>query len=174
MATHATYETIDERPVVAFERRLAHPAQAVWDAITKPAELALWFPCAVEVDLRLGGRMRFVFDQMPLEGEPIELSGEVTELEPPTRFSFTWGGDHLHFAIDPIESDDACVLRFSVELDTSDKAARDAAGWHLCLDQLALLLDGTPVHRPYDPGAWRPRYEEYQRLGLPATAPIPD
>ena len=101
------------------------------------------------------------------------LLGQVTELDPPTRFSFTWGEDHLHFAIDPIEDGAASRLRFSVELDTRDKAARDAAGWHVCLDQLELLLDGTPMPQPYDPGAWRPLYEEYERRGLPALAPIP-
>jgi uncharacterized protein YndB with AHSA1/START domain len=170
---HARYETIDKRPALAFERRIAHPVQDVWEAITKPEELAQWFPCEVEVELRLGGKMRFVFAEMPLEGAPSTLLGEVTELDPPTRFSFTWGEDHLHFAIEPIEGGAAAMLRFSVELDSKDKAARDAAGWHVCLDQLERLLDGNPVPRPYDSDEWRPIYEDYQRRGLPVGAPVP-
>jgi uncharacterized protein YndB with AHSA1/START domain len=170
---HGSYDMIHERPVLSFERRIPHPVQSVWEAVTRPEELAQWFPCEVEVDLRLGGRMRFVFAEMPLEDGPMELLGEVTELDPPTRFSFTWGDDHLHFAIDPIEDGAASLLRFSVELDTKDKAARDAAGWHVCLDQLDLLLAGKPMPRPYDAAAWRPLYEEYERRGLPASAPIP-
>ena len=170
---HAEYETIGERPALAFERRIAHPVQAVWEAITTPAELARWFPCEVEVALRLGGRMRFVFPEMPLADAPSTLLGEVTELDPPRRFSFTWGEDHLHFAIEPIEDGAACTLRSSVELDAKDKAARDAAGWHMCLDQLEQLLDGGPVPRPYDADEWRPIYEEYQRRGCPSGRRCP-
>jgi hypothetical protein len=44
MTEHGTYETIDGRPAVCFERRLAHPVARVWTAITEPADLAQWFP----------------------------------------------------------------------------------------------------------------------------------
>lgn len=65
------------------------------------------------------------------------------------------------------------MLRFSVELDSKDKAARDAVGWHVCRDQFERLLDGNPVSRPYDSDEWRPIYEDYQRRGLPVGAPVP-
>ncbi|MEA2229670.1 MAG: hypothetical protein QOF04_3300, partial [Solirubrobacteraceae bacterium] len=56
---HGTYETVDGRPAVRFERRLAHPVDAVWRAVTEPDQLAHWFPSAVSLELRPGGRMAF-------------------------------------------------------------------------------------------------------------------
>ncbi len=169
----ASYQLIDDRPTLRFERRIAHPVQDVWRAVTEPAELARWFPCEVQVDLRLGGRMTFVFAQMTLPDGASTLLGEVTELDPPRRFSFTWGEDQLHFALEPIDDGTACLLRFTVELDSADKAARDGAGWHGCLDGLEQLLDGEEDPRPYDSDAWRGHYEEYKRRGFPATAALP-
>src|ERR1700730_8748295 len=94
---HGTYETIDERPVLRFERSLPHPVEAAWRAVTEPDELAYWFPNAVEVDLRPGGRLNFTFpgDEYP------PLSGEVIKLDPPRRFVFMWGGDQLSFELEP-------------------------------------------------------------------------
>jgi uncharacterized protein YndB with AHSA1/START domain len=170
---HASYDVVDDQPTLTFERRLEHPVQAVWEAVTKPSELAHWFPCEVEVELRLGGRMRFHFPEMTLPDAASTMLGEVTELDPPTRFSFLWGADHLHFALEPTQDGRACLLRFTVELDSRDKAARDGAGWHVCLDGLERLLDGAHGQRPYESDRWREHYEEYQRRGFPADAPLP-
>src|SRR5438874_117477 len=98
---HGTFETIDERPALRFERHISHPIEAVWVAITEPARLAKWFPCEVEVDLRMGGTMKFHFPEMTLPDTASAMLGEVTELEPPRRFAFLWGQDHLHFALEP-------------------------------------------------------------------------
>ena len=38
-----TYETVDNRPALRFERRLAHPIDKVWRAVTEPDELGRWF-----------------------------------------------------------------------------------------------------------------------------------
>jgi uncharacterized protein YndB with AHSA1/START domain len=166
MLTHGTFETIDERPALRFERRIRHPVEAVWEAITKPSELVHWFPCEVEVDLRLGGRMTFHFPEMTIADTASTMLGEVTELDPPRRFAFLWGEDHLHFALEPADDGTSCVLRFTVELDAREKAARDAAGWHVCLDggEGAITGPGSP---------WREYYAEYERRGLPVGAPIP-
>ena len=59
---HGTLETIDDRPALRFERRLAHPVDAVWRAVTEPAELAHWFPSSVSGDVRVGGRLSFTFE----------------------------------------------------------------------------------------------------------------
>ena len=45
-----TLETIDGRPALRFERRLAHSLERVWRAVTEPAELAQWFVAPVAVD----------------------------------------------------------------------------------------------------------------------------
>ena len=176
---HGTYDTIDGRPALCFERRLSHPVDAVWRAVTEPSELEHWFPTDVEVDLRVGGRMRFTFrEEVELGGEPVPQTteGEVLELDPPRHFAFDWDDDRLHFELEPDEGGNACLLRFTVVLGDEDKAARDAAGWHVCLDVMERRLAGEdtagPDSEPNEP--WRGLYEDYQRRGLPARAPLPD
>jgi uncharacterized protein YndB with AHSA1/START domain len=95
--------------------------------------------------------MTFTFPETVLENQPSTLLGTVTELVPPRRFSFTWGEDHLHFELEPLDGGSACLMRFMVELGTPDKAARDAAGWHVCLDALELRLRGAGVATPHAP-----------------------
>jgi uncharacterized protein YndB with AHSA1/START domain len=156
MSGHGTYETIEGKPALRFERRLAHPVGAVWRALIEPDRLRQWFPSTVSGDFTLGGRLRFGFEQHDVP----DMEGEVTELEPPRLLAFHWGEDHLRFELEP--DGDGCRLRFTCVLDARDKAARDAAGWHVCLDRLAAAASD-----------WQALYEDYADNGFPAGAPIP-
>ncbi|HSC04033.1 MAG TPA: SRPBCC family protein [Solirubrobacteraceae bacterium] len=172
---YGAFDTIENRPALRFERRLSHPVEVVWRAITESDELGHWFPSRVEVDeLHPGAAMTFRFESMPLKDAPMTLSGRVTEFEPPRLFAFDWGPpsheDHLRFELEPA-GDDACTLRLTVLLDQREKAARDGAGWHVCLDRLETGLAGRGEASPGED--WRGLYEEYQRRGVPAGAPIP-
>lgn len=169
-STYGAYRTIDDRPALSFERRLSHPIDVVWRAITEVDELRQWFPSRVEVDeLGPDAEMTFRFENMPIDA-PSTMTGRVTEYDPPRLFDFYWGADHLRFELEPLSDEDACVLRLTVLLDAREKAARDSAGWHVCLDRLERQLAGA------DAGGregWRELYEEYQRRGAPAGAQIP-
>lgn len=170
MTSYGAYDTIENLPALSFERRLSHPVDVVWRAITERGELEHWFPCRVEVDaLGPGADMTFRFEEMPLENMPMTMTGRVTEFDPPRLFAFTWGEDHLRFELEPIAEEDASVLRLTVLLGSRDKAARDGAGWHVCLDRLEGVLAGE-VGSSDD---WRGLYDEYRRRGVPAGAPIP-
>jgi uncharacterized protein YndB with AHSA1/START domain len=164
-----TYVELDGRPALRFERRLAHPVDAVWRAVTEPEELAQWFPAAVEVEPRPGGAMAFHFPG----GEAPDSAGEVLEHDPPRVFAFRWNDDELRFELEA-DGGDGCVLRFTHILDARDRAARDAAGWHVCLDQLERRLAGAgdgPATGPTED--WRGLYEDYVARGLPSGAEIP-
>jgi uncharacterized protein YndB with AHSA1/START domain len=165
---YGTYDTIDDRPALTFERRLAHPVQRVWRAVTDPAELAAWFPSAVSGQVAPGGTLSFDFP----DGD-MKLEGEVVELDPPRRFAFTFGDDLLRIELEPVG--DGCVLRFTCLFDDPERASRDAAGWHVCLDALEKHLGGMPGQAPGSEPTpeWRELYDEYQRRGLPAGAPLP-
>jgi uncharacterized protein YndB with AHSA1/START domain len=170
MTTDGTYQEIDGQPALVFERRLDHPVDAVWQAVTDPDELKHWFPANVTVDLRDGGEMTFTFpdDQAP------PSSGQVTHVDPPRAFEFTWGEATMRFDLEPAGV--GCRLRFTHFLDDRASAARDAAGWHVCLSRLTDRLEGgdadAPTGEPTD--EWRALYDKYVDAGLPAGAPVPD
>ena len=166
---YGTYETIDGKPAVRFERRYPHPVDRVWRAVTEPGELAHWFPTTVAVDLREGGEMTFTFPG----GEMEPIDGAVTVLDPPRRFAFLWGEEELRIELEP--DGEGCRLSFTHLISEREAAARDAAGWHVCLDRLAELLSGDAGTAPGTEATseWSGLYDEYQRRGVPAGAPIP-
>ena len=158
------YLEIDGRPALRFERVLAHPQDKVWNAVTDPGELTHWFPADVDAEMRVGGGVRFTFR----EGEGPPGDGQVTELDPPQLFEFTWNDDRLRFELEP--AGDGTRLVFTHFLDAADRAARDAAGWHVCLDNLERRLAGAEG----TDGDWRGLYADYQSTGMPTGAPVPD
>jgi len=171
MPTSGSYARVQGRPVVRFERTLAHPVAAVWAAITTPAELAKWFPTTFEFDeLRAGAAIEFHF---PDEAYPA-MAGKFVDVEPPRRLAFTWGDDELAFELSEHDGGAGCRLRLTVVLESEDKAARDCAGWEQCLDMLAETVAGGVPDRPPPTGKWREYFEEYKRQGLPATAWLPE
>jgi uncharacterized protein YndB with AHSA1/START domain len=170
MSTHGTYDTSGARPMLRFERRIAHPIDAVWRTISEPAELAHWFPTEVRGDLTsAGAQLQFVF---PGEDEP--HTGEVLEVDAPRVLAFTWFDDVLRFELEPA-GDGATTLRFSHAIEEIDAAARTMAGWTMCLDRLADAAGGAPAAAPGpEPTAeWRAHYDHYVGAGVPAGAPIP-
>ena len=86
-----------------------------------------------------------------------------------------FGYARIHVRIDLDAVAEGCLLRFTCIFDDPGRAARDAAGWHVCLDRLEEHLAGSPTDAPGSaPTAdWRELYEEYQRRELPAGAPVP-
>ena len=154
-----TLTTADGRTALRMERRLAHPPQRVWDAITQPAHLAQWFPSEVSVELRPGGAMGFSF---PGAGEP-GMTGTVTEAEEPRVFAFTWGEDHLRWEITP--EGEGSLLTLVHTFGDRFGAASFASGWHLCITALEQLLDGEKVDVGRDRGELHEAYLEQFDLG---------
>src|SRR5215218_9570379 len=159
----ATLDTIGGKTVLRFERRLAHPPAKVFRAISDPAELAHWFPARMELELRTGAPIRFTFEDHDVEAP----AGEILEVEPPKLFVYTWGDDVLRWEIVP--EADGCRLFFSQTIAEDGLsggrpgAARNAAGWDVCLSRLSSRLDGE------DAGGieWFPLFEGYvERFGL--------
>jgi uncharacterized protein YndB with AHSA1/START domain len=158
-----TLQTHDGRSVLRMERRLAHPAEKVWRAITEPAQLATWFPSEVEIpELVVGGKLRFVF----AGGEGPTLDGEITELDPPWIFGFTWDADHLRIELRPDDGGRSCVLVFTHAFADTAGAASFASGWDVCLAALDISLRGEPVPQD-DPDAMDARHERFvETFGL--------
>src|SRR3954451_22776016 len=162
---NGTLEQTAAAPRLRFTRRLAHAPEKVWRALTEPEHLKAWFPDTIVVDeWTVGAPLRFEHAPVPEGG----FDGEALAVEPQRLLEFRWGTDVIRFELEP----DADGTRLTL-LDTIDelgKAARDAAGWHTCLDQLEHHLDGSaPPWSPSD--RWkqvRPAYVD--ELGPEAAA----
>jgi uncharacterized protein YndB with AHSA1/START domain len=166
-----SYESIDGRPELRLERRIAHPIGAVWTAITDKRELSRWFPSTVDGELRPGEALSFSILDHP---DVPDMQGRVTDVEEPRVLAFYWGKDHLRFELEPA-GDGETDLRLTVLLEAEAKAARDGAGWSVCLARLEAALDGADKQTlERINGGWREHYDEYSRRGFPATAPIPE
>jgi uncharacterized protein YndB with AHSA1/START domain len=152
--SEGTLETVDERPALRFERRLDHSVERVWRAVTEPAELARWFVATVEWKPALGETF-----------EAYGRGGEITELEPPRRIAWTWGGEEYSFELEP--DGDGCRLVFLHVFDDRTLGAQHASGWDVYLARLAAFLDGgvLPVEGATDElSELHERYAE--RFGL--------
>jgi uncharacterized protein YndB with AHSA1/START domain len=147
-----------------FIRRLPHPATKVWRALTESAHLA-WFPTTVEGDLTPGATLRYNFREMNLPG----FDGTVLACDPPRLLEFNWGDERLRFELMPDGQD--TVLSFSASFAEIGRAARDAAGWHTCLDVLAYDLAGEQAPWPQD-DRWRHVHGNYVRAFGPEAATI--
>ncbi len=149
-----------------FVRRLPHPPEKVWRALTKPEHLAAWYPTDIEGERRAGAPLRFVFRS----GKGPTIDGEMITWEPPSVLEFRWGDDEtLRFELR--REGGGTELTFLNTFDQVGKAARDAAGWHACLDVLGYHLDGERA--PWDPTErWAQVHESYVERFGPEAATI--
>jgi uncharacterized protein YndB with AHSA1/START domain len=156
---------LDGRWQLRFTRRLPHPPQKVWRAVTEPEHLASWFPTEVRGDRRAGAPLTFVFP----DAEGPTMTGEMITYQPPALLEFTWGEDRLRFELAP-EGDGTVLTMFST-FDQLGRAARDGTGWHACLDLLEYDLAGqTP---PWEPGSrWVELHPSYVEGFGPEAATI--
>src|SRR5437763_15942205 len=154
--TYGQLASAGTRWALRFERELAHPPEKVWRALTEPEHLRAWFPSDIEGERRAGAVLQFVFREN--EGPTIE--GEMLVYEPPSALEFRWGDDLLRFDLAPMAGGAATRLTFVNTFDDLGKAARDAAGWHACLDVFDYEVAGEKP--PWNPqerwGEVHPRY----------------
>jgi uncharacterized protein YndB with AHSA1/START domain len=160
LSTHETDElgTLErhgDEAVLRYRRRLEHPADKVWRALTEDGHLAAWFPTTIEGDRAAGAALHFSFR----EGEADPFDGEMLAFEPPVLMELRWADDVLRFEL-AADGAHGCVLSLTVTFPEYGKAARDGAGWHVCLEQLAYECDGAapPWPPPERWGAVHPRY----------------
>ena len=151
------------RSILRYRRHLAHPPDRVWSALTEDAHLAGWFPTTIEGRRAVGAPLHFSFRES--EGQPFD--GEMLAFEPPSLMELRWADDVLRFELEP--DGRGSVLTLTVTFPELGKAARDAAGWHVCLERLAHECAGTePPSEP--PDRWRLIHRDYvERLGPDAS-----
>ncbi|MFC5930182.1 SRPBCC family protein [Cryobacterium melibiosiphilum] len=158
-----------ERPAVRIECALSHAVERVWAALTVPAESARWFPSTLTVEPRVGGTVTFAGDP-----NTPDSAGTVLEYAAAQHLAFSWGTNELHFDL-VAASPETCVLVLTDVLTHENEAARNAAGWDVCLAQLDVHLSGEEADGPHGSSApsWQQAYDRCVAAGLPSGAPIP-
>ena len=133
--------------VIAFERRLAHPVDAVWAALTESDQLAAWLGEGTleprtggEVAIRTGPEDRTALQRV--------MAGRILAWDPPRVLEHEWLQPGLDLSVVRYELEaDAggTILRLTHRRSVTPGAFGGRAGWHAYLDRLAAHLDGLPV-----------------------------
>jgi uncharacterized protein YndB with AHSA1/START domain len=143
-----TLHTLDGRPALRFERRLAYSVERVWRAVSDPRELERWFPAAAEWTPAAGERL-----------DVAGMSGEVLEANPPRRLAWTFNGEDYAFELTP--DGDGCLLVFTHVFSDRSRAAQTAAGWDAYFARLEPHLDGGFLGEEEAHASWEEVHEHY-------------
>lgn len=143
MSTASTV-TVNGRPALRFERRLAHPREKVWRAVTEADQIGGWYPFRVShMESHVGGGIAFD------DGAGGTITATITDFDPPHLFAFDEHDpedhdrpvdDHVRIEVHP-DDDGGCLLTFTHVMADPTIADSVATGWGKCLDQLAVQLE---------------------------------
>ena len=164
MTDYGTIETRDDGTcVLRFERRLRHPVEKVWEALTDPARIEEWWARA-SVELEHGGRARFEW----LNSDAV-AEGRVSRLEPPTAIEYdTDPHGRLLWELEP-DGDETRLTLTVTNAIPDEYRPTTMAGWHVHLDFLEDALDGRPVDWPNWP---KDRWEKHNAVYEASMRPI--
>ena len=145
-----TLERTEVGSRLRFARRLEHPPEAVWEALTEPDRLARWLARATLQPVR-GGSLQLRWDETGALAH-----GTVIAFEPPSRFAYSSDSQgEVAFALRA--DGDGTLLELVNDVPSVDPPDGNLAGWHQHLDLLERELAG-------EPGTWdRERWEELRR-----------
>jgi uncharacterized protein YndB with AHSA1/START domain len=145
-----TVNVDDGYATLRYERRLPHSLEEVWNAITDPKEVSVWFSVKARIDARPGGSVEYI--SVPAGKR---ISGRILVWDPPHVF------EH-EFHMDPHpqhpDGDAESIVRWELTRDgsdnnstiltlihrrlTKDNSLRYGSGWPIYLDRLVAQLGG--------------------------------
>jgi uncharacterized protein YndB with AHSA1/START domain len=147
-----------EKATLVFRRRLPHPPEAVWKALTDPSELSNWYMTTAVIDGREGGSVDFIAGPSRLH-----VTGRILTWKPPTVFEHEW-------KVAPrveLQSGEDGIIRWELRRDESgtilhlehrslnrQTALGFAPGTHAFIDRLEAQLNQN--HLPN----WQERYHQ--------------
>lgn len=128
---------------VVFERTLNHPIEKVWDAITNPEKLKIWFT-DFEMQLLANSPMKITFR----DNTRTVTTGKVLEVNKPNRFVWSWEEELAVWELTAL-SDKSCKLVFTYSKLPDHYAAGAPAGFHSLLERLESYLGGNNRIYPF-------------------------
>ena len=139
-----------EKWTLILVRDLRHSPQRVWDALTDPAQLREWAPYEVDGNLGSSGTVNLTW-----VGRQESLETKVTRAEAPRLLEY----NDMRWELEALDNGTRLTLWHNID---RRFVSWGAAGWHICFDVLARLLNGTPIGRIA--GGEAMKLEEWRRL----------
>jgi len=145
------YGTVLSPTELRFQRLLPGPIETVWAYLTDSRKRGEWFATG-PMEPRVGGKVTLRFkhsDLSPHKAPPPEkyremdakgheVSGTITEYDPPRRLAFTWEpSSEVVFELAP-QGDKVLLTLSHRKLANRDEMVNVAGGWHTLL---AVLVD---------------------------------
>ena len=160
-ASGAKIEKEGEAWTLVLVRDLAHAPAKVWEALTDPEQLRAWAPFDADRSLGSVGTAKLSTVGTP---KPMVSETQVKRVEAPRLLEFNWGTQQLRWELEPRDGGTRLTLWHSID---RNYISMGAAGWHICFDVLAKLLDGDPLGRIVGPEAMK---FDWQRLNTEYAA----
>ncbi len=157
-ATGADVQKDGDNWTLVLVRDLKHPPAKVWTALTDPEHLRKWAPFDSDRSLGSVGTV-----QLTTVGAPTAQISEtkVKRADAPRLLEFNWGGKDLRWELEPSPSGTRLTLWHNID---RGFISMGAAGWHICFDVMARLLDEQPIGRIV--GADALKFGGWQRLNV--------
>lgn len=151
----AAIQQMENGYTARFERFFSHSVAEVWSYLTENDKLVKWFSELRVEDLREGGTIKFDMR----DGSFLDI--EIIALKHQSLLAYTWGEDSVKFELYP--ETDGCRLVLTEKLSKiTAHTPKDLAGWHVCLEVISALLDGTVLESREN--EWKIWYERYSQL----------
>ena len=149
-ASGAQIQKDGENWILILVRELHHSPEKVWLALTDPAHLREWAPFNADGSLSTEGttiKLTTVGAPTPQVSETI-----VTRADAPKVLEYNWGTQNIRWELEAFGDGTRLTLWHNID---RRFISMGAAGWHICLDVLAHLLNGTPIGRIVGPDAMK-------------------
>jgi uncharacterized protein YndB with AHSA1/START domain len=147
---------------IAFSRRIGHPPEEVWSAITDPEQLQGWYMTKAKLTGGMGGSIDFVSGPSRLH-----VTGRILSWDPPHLFEHEWkvaprpelpSGEDSLVRWELARDGQGTLMKFTFRRLTRGTAMGFAPGMHAFLDRLEAQLEGKSVPE------WMPRVAELRKL----------
>jgi uncharacterized protein YndB with AHSA1/START domain len=174
LATLDAYGELIEPATLKIQRLLPGPVERCWAYLTE-SELRRKWLAAGHMEMKVGAPFELVWRNDQLNdppshrppGFPAEhrMQSRITELDPPRKLAFTFGGSgDVSFELEP-RGDQVLLTLIHRRLPDRATMLKVTAGWHMHLDVLVARASGKEPALFWD--GWSRLQKEYERR-LPA------
>jgi uncharacterized protein YndB with AHSA1/START domain len=147
-----SYGVLVDPVTLRIQRRLPGPIERVWAYLTESDLRRQWL-AAGEMEMKVGASFELVWRNHELTQPPGEppagysdehrMESRITELDPPRRLAFEWGGTGgVTFELEP-QGDEVLLTVIHRRVTERSTLVGVSTGWHKHLDMLVARLTGA-------------------------------